>query len=512
VARAGTHSAFHAPLRSSTESFGTIVVQMRHLNYLASVITGAILLLAGVSQGGARAAAAAKQPLILAHYMPWFEAKPAGRRWGWHWTMNAFNPQEINGGQRSIASHYYPLIGPYDSGDPAVIEYHLLLMKLAGIHGVIVDWYGLSDFFDYPTIHRNTGALLESAAKIELLVGICYEDQTITKLVEAGRVSPGDHVTHARREMEWLRANWFTKTAYLRLNGKPVLLSFGSEGLTDDEWAQVFNATEDVPLYLSEHRRRSVAAGTFDWPRPQFGLGGLDTYYQSVEGEPVFMPVAFPRFHDIYKEGKATKSYPRIPDDRGRTFMLTFERALNSGAPLVQIATWNDWGEGTVVEPSKEFGYRDLEIIQRSRRKLDTDFGAKPEDLRLPHRLWLLRGQQARQPHLRSKLDDIAHLLASGNIPGARSALKRIEAKLQLEYSRRKGGPADREALKRPSRPRRRSQAPACREILPERLTAPPDSTQADSDAAYYAISVVATGAYSNMERLSSDSVVPYVT
>jgi hypothetical protein len=30
---------------------------------------------------------------------------------------------------------------------------------------------------------------------------------------------------------------------------------------------------------------------------------------------------------------------------------------------IIQIATWNDWGEGTVVEPSREFGYRDLELV-----------------------------------------------------------------------------------------------------------------------------------------------------
>jgi len=26
---------------------------------------------------------------------------------------------------------------------------------------------------------------------------------------------------------------------------------------------------------------------------------------------------------------------------------------------MVQIATWNDWGEGTGIEPTAEFGYRD---------------------------------------------------------------------------------------------------------------------------------------------------------
>ena len=28
------------------------------------------------------------------------------------------------------------------------------------------------------------------------------------------------------------------------------------------------------------------------------------------------------------------------------------DRALRSGAPLVQIATWNDFGEGTAIEPT----------------------------------------------------------------------------------------------------------------------------------------------------------------
>jgi hypothetical protein len=372
------------------------------------------------------------RPRIVVHYMPWFAAKPTSREWGWHWTMNTFDPEQESGGKRSIASHYYPWIGPYDSGDPAVIEYHLLLMKLAGIDGAIVDWYGLSDFLDYPVLHRNTCAFFEAAAKAGIKVGICYEDQTITKLVAAKRLPAEDRVQHARREMEWLRTTWFADPAYLRLNGRPVLLSFGSNGLTDAEWEEVFRPGDDVPVYLSEHRRRSVAQGAFDWPQPRLGLAGLDTYYQSIRddrrGFSFSMPVAFPRFHDVYGEGKAQAGYARIPDDQGRTFAVTLGRALDSGAPLVQIATWNDWGEGTVVEPSREFGCRDLETVQRLRRARDPGFLAVPDDLRLPHRLWLLRGQQALRPHLKAELDDIARLLLSGDLSGARAALGRIES------------------------------------------------------------------------------------
>src|SRR5262249_45260447 len=157
---------------------------------------------------------------------------------------------------------------------------------------------------------------------------------------------------------------WFRDTAYLRIDGKPVLLSFGDSGLTGAEWSEAMRSEQGRILYFSEHYRRPAAAGAFDWPEPSLGFAALDTFYAEARNHAVSIPVAFPRFYDAYKMGKARESYPVIADDNGRTFIRTLERALKSGAPMVQIATWNDWGEGTSIEPSREFGYRDLEQIQ----------------------------------------------------------------------------------------------------------------------------------------------------
>lgn len=72
--------------------------------------------------------------------------------------------------------------------------------------------------------------------------------------------------------------------------------------------------------------------------------------------------------------------------------MSTLEQALRSKASLIQIATWNDWGEGTIIEPSVEFGYRDLQTTQRLRRQhIEPRFTYKPEDLPLPVALYRLR-------------------------------------------------------------------------------------------------------------------------
>jgi hypothetical protein len=79
---------------------------------------------------------------VYVHYMPWFEtpATSGNGQWGQHWTMANENPNIIlANGRREIASYFYPMIGPYDSDDRDVIDYHLLLMKYSGIDGIIID-------------------------------------------------------------------------------------------------------------------------------------------------------------------------------------------------------------------------------------------------------------------------------------------------------------------------------------------------------------------------------------
>jgi hypothetical protein len=176
----------------------------------------------GIDEGGTAAAQHAARlggtpPRILAHYMPWYSAKPFSAQWGWHWTMATFDPEGHKDGRASLASHYHPMIGPYDSGDPDVLEYHALLMKLAGIDGVVIDWYGRVDFLDYALNHRNCAAFVEQAGKTGLEFAVCYEDQTIPSLIKAGRLEAGKRPEHARREIGWLRENWFARTSYLKI-------------------------------------------------------------------------------------------------------------------------------------------------------------------------------------------------------------------------------------------------------------------------------------------------------
>ena len=97
----------------------------------------------------------AAEPRLLVHYMPWFATKDASGAWGWHWTMNHFDPEQMKwDDQRKIASHDHPLIGSYDSGDDQALECQALPMKIAALDGVLIDWYGTSGLNDHAMNHR----------------------------------------------------------------------------------------------------------------------------------------------------------------------------------------------------------------------------------------------------------------------------------------------------------------------------------------------------------------------
>ncbi len=359
------------------------------------------------------ASQAAARPLLFAHAMPWFEATDQG--FGWHWTMNVRTAQEVRSGR--VASHYRPLLGAYDSADPDVLEAHTLWMKLAGFDGVLADWYGVRDDFDYPMIHRRTEALFQAAAKAGLKIGVVYEDQSLGNAVRHGRL-PADRVSEAAREVgRFLRTRWFQRPEWWRIGGKPVVLVFGPQFLDAGGWAAFRQETGPICL-LTLHQRQPYAEGGFDWPVPTEGFAFTRRFGERSAGWPVRVACAFPRFRDWYEEG-GQKGYPDLPDDSGRTYRETLEAALALKPVAVQVATWNDWQEGTQIEPSVELGYRDLAATQAARRRIDPAFRFQAADLELPLRIFRLRQNPKHAP----LADRAAEALRAGDASRCREIL-----------------------------------------------------------------------------------------
>ena len=379
------------------------------------------------------AATPAAKRVLMTHYMPWFQAPPVSPQWGWHWTMNHYNPAHLVNGQPEIASHYSPLIGPYDSDDPDVLRCQVLLMKLAGIDGVVVDWYGNDDFMDYGTNNRNTERLLPIIQQAGMRFAVCYEDQTVPKEISGGVFPATDAVAHGHRLMQWTQTHFFSSPAYLKRGGRPVLLSFGNPYYQDSQWDQMFSGLPQKPLYFTESSRREPTAsiGGFDWPLPAGGTESAfqkqDKFYQDAQAWPLSIAAAFPRFDDIYAQAGIGKSWGHVDDRQGMTYVDTLTKALQSRAPIVQIVTWNDWGEGTQIEPSVEYGYRDLEATQRLRRRyLDPAFAPTASDLRLPVAWYRLCKKYAANSAVQARLAAFFPLVVAGHTDRARALLARV--------------------------------------------------------------------------------------
>jgi hypothetical protein len=125
-----------------------------------------------------------------------------------------------------------------------------------------------------------------------------------------------------------------------------------------------------------------------------------------------------------------------LDDAGGGTLTNTLSRALTNNSAIVQIATWNDFGEGTVVEPTREFGYRDLGIIQNLRRQyLQPNFPYHTNDLGLALRFYNLRKQYGGQPAMSAELDRIFTNIVTGALSTANSQLTGMESSRLMIYN-----------------------------------------------------------------------------
>jgi hypothetical protein len=87
----------------------------------------------------------------------------------------------------------------------------------------------------------------------------------------------------------------------------------------------------------------------------------------------------------------------------------------------LQIPTWNDWGEGTMIEPSLEFGYQRLEILQEW-------FGVpyNSDELKLTVLLYQKRKEYKGKIYENQILDQVFYYLVSLQIDKANALLKKL--------------------------------------------------------------------------------------
>jgi hypothetical protein len=370
---------------------------------------------------------------VYMHYMPWFETPATIGRWGWHWTMNNMNPNIIGSdGKRQIASYYYPFIGPYASRDKDVIEYHLLLMKLSGVDGILIDWYGVAGSNgDINDLLRSSDSIVSYTDDFGLEFGVVLEDRFSRSIADA------------KTNITYLKDHYFNRQEYIRYGpgNDPLLCIFGPVTFeTPANWAEILpSAGEEVvfiTLWYESGEAGSHADGEFAWVYQDNTnhITHLDNFYKNrAPTLKTSMGSVYPGFEDFYEEGGAGQGFFTIPPNDGSTLDAVFQKTeqYQSVLDMVHLVTFNDFGEGTMFEPTMETEFSYLIRLQEY-----TGVSYGEEELRLVHRLYILRKDYKSDTEIQRQLNQASVHLRNLEISEAAALLNVIEPKTGIPFTR----------------------------------------------------------------------------
>lgn len=365
---------------------------------------------------------------VYAHYMPWFQSLDYDGYWGQHWTMANKNPDIVDiNGKREIASHYYPIIGPYSSNDPDLQEYHFLMMKLSGIDGVIFDWYGSKDLYDYDLIKQSTESFMYRLDDLGMEFSIMYEDRVAQDTYNAGLAT--SVVDAAQMDFQYIKDSYLSRPNFLKQNGKELLFVFGPSTITSttdwDSIFSVFSVNEDpyfLTLWAAQNMVGNSASGEFLWVAEDHLLAHQYYYGEYLDNNLVTVGSSYPGFDSFYEEGGWGLQHDwGIEHNDGNIFVETLNYTHHEAADFVQLVTWNDYGEGTMLEPTEEYGFLNLQLLQEY-----TGVAYVPEDLQTALDLYKARKEFLGNEEVDYYLDRCYVRIKESKMGKARQILKAV--------------------------------------------------------------------------------------
>jgi hypothetical protein len=362
--------------------------------------------------------AAAQQPwqsrgtvprMVLTFYYPWYGVPdgPGGAGRTVHWGR-------IDSAKKDIeASTDYPILGAYDSHDLKVIDQHCRWAKAAGIDGFIVSWWGHNDYTD-----RAMAKILDGCQRHGLSACIYYETVPRPQTAET-----------AAEDIVKVLNKYGEHPAHLKVNGKPVVFVYGRAlnelGLTG--WL------EAVKLINQKYHGGVTAIGdqfsygagrTFDGLHTYNTAGSLrgltpaaartwasQTYRSWVQladqAGKISAITVIPGYDDtkIRKPGLAVKRHD------GELYRVQWEEAIKADPHWVLVTSFNEWHEGSEIEPSLEYKEQYIELTSEFAKR----FKSKERSAHSPAASGKFSNEA--KARLREKLKE----LRLGVLPGAES-------------------------------------------------------------------------------------------
>ena len=281
-----------------------------------------VLLLAALipAAGGSVDAEGAAPVRVAIFYYPWY-GTPAYDGAYQHWQQRGHRPPA------SIASAFYPARGPYSSSDPGVVKAQMAQISAAGIDQVIVSWWG-----------RDSA-----------------EDRRLPAVVLAARGRGLDVAAHVEPYGGRTPATVAEDIAYLRRLGIADFYLYGAQGTPMAEWKELNDSLDsDVRVLLQTVYAGEAAAGGFDGLYPYDVLvhhgGKLGRICDQARKRGL---LCAPSVGPGYDARRAVADERVKARRRGATYDSMWRAALAARPDIVTITSFNEWHEGTQIEPAR---------------------------------------------------------------------------------------------------------------------------------------------------------------
>jgi len=246
----------------------------------------------------------------------------------------------------------------YNSGDSAQVHRQVQDMISRGIQGAIAAWYGAST-----TSIENATQLLKKEAEANAGHFEFAIMEDVGALGSAAASNGCDVTSQLISDLTYVASQYESSPAYMRFNSRPVVFFFGVDAFYVD-WSRVVASIPGNPLLIFQGNgafTRNPSEGGFSWVNIDSNnpfdpeLTSQDSFYAAAQQ--ASSRVAFGSAYKGFNDTLATWGTNRVIDQHcGQTWLQTFSEAgkfysSSDQLPAMQIATWNDYEEGTAIEP-----------------------------------------------------------------------------------------------------------------------------------------------------------------
>lgn len=300
-------------------------------------------------QGVQSAGASPVPPLILANYFTWFDND------GW-------SDCNISAGDRPAQ--------PYSSDDPAAIKRHVEQALGAGIDGFTANWFAPGNRTDH-----NFATLLAQSQGTDFHSTVVFSRH----IWPAPPATPEAIIAAIR----YILDTYAQHPNFLHAAGKPVLFftdvyrvpRAGSQ-TAQEAWAAIRAVVEPQhetwwiaegldPSFLSVFdglyaHKITHASLSNDYAKASQWADDVRAWAAQTGARKLWVATVMPGWDDRDAGCRTDVRVPTNPHRRSRNegafYRATFEAALTSAPHWLWINSFNEWVEGTYIEPSIQYG------------------------------------------------------------------------------------------------------------------------------------------------------------